>query len=71
MTAPPSQNGDGADMERTGKTDVTCHVSRKKAYIACQLSKKSRYILPSLKKEPCDWQPQEIVWRYSLSDTIT
>ena len=47
-------------MERTGKTDVTCHVSRKKAYIACQLSKKSRYILPSLKKEPCDWQPQEI-----------
>lgn len=48
-------------MERTGKTDVTCHVSRKKAYIACQLSKKSRYILPSLKEEPCDWQPQEIV----------
>lgn len=37
-------------MERNGKTDITC-----------QLSKKSRYLLPSLKKEPCDWQPQEIV----------
>lgn len=60
MTAPPSQNGDGADMERTGKTDVVCHVSRKNCYL-----------LPSLKKEPCDWQPQEIVWRYGLSDTIT
>ena len=71
MTAPPSQNGDGADMERNGKTDVVCHVSRKKLIspassqekvdISCQLSKKSRYILPNLKKEPCDWQPQEIV----------
>ena len=49
MTAPPSQNGDGADMERTGKTDVVCHVSRKNCYL-----------LPSPKKKPCDWQPQEI-----------